>query len=941
MTIEHLWKLRKCCSDDSSFVHMLRIVDDLVPGACMPVHTSALGAADKTSHSRNAVAADQSAVSTPSAITPRATFIEWSCGREFRPVFISASFDSLTGYHGRDCLSGELQFWNIIVAEDRIRYFSAIHQLLYTGLERCKIAYRIRIKNGGLRFIDEELFAGASDGEDSLTIYSTLTLATAYRQSAADLRTTVDHSDEGICLLDAEGRILDLNPAMRDILALPQGRVECPKLGDLLKGDAQTIYRGLLRSAMEKHGARSGELTIHHPGDAAFDCRFTLHTLASDGAGAMKMILFARRLTEMRLVQHALMKSERDFKLLFENSHNGVFILHTFSHEILDINASACRMLGKRKSDLLGLPLLHLSPQAGKDLPLLNSEPNKNSTIHFKTTQYGRGGRELTLNVTASVLRYNGRPAFLCVAEDISAEEHLRELRMRDKRLQQAMEHAGHGLLYFDAGCSIRHSNAVLCRTLGYTSGELKFRTLRDLVHPDDQAAIQALQHEILESSGGKMHLEIRLLDKAGRTVWTRCAFSSLTQEGDDKPQAIAIVQNINELKSVKSDLQQRQAQVQEQSILTTELITQLQYDLRTTLNGILGFSSVLVRELGSDALLSAANNIHASAEQMLTRIGNIGALALLDSGVEFLNFVNFAPADEIEEVITHYHPAAERKGLKLIMNDASQQKRILADPDTFKLLLGNLIENAIKHTGQGCVSIDLQCMTAGEKPRLQISVRDSGVGISPARLARVFENNLRDAGQRKSDLREAELGLTVLQRLTAKMFGSLHIDSIVGNGTVVNMSFPVVETQLQRFQRQTPLQSAARFSTERPKILLVEDDRVGQELVSHFVKDLCTTDIASDGDKALGLCQRNSYDVVLMDINLGKRSMDGVDTLRRMRQIEGYHKTPAIAVTAFAMHDDREKYLSEGFCDYIAKPFNRKRLMESLAGILGQVPVC
>lgn len=204
----------------------------------------------------------------------------------------------------------------------------------------------------------------------------------------------------------------------------------------------------------------------------------------------------------------------------------------------------------------------------------------------------------------------------------------------------------------------------------------------------------------------------------------------------------------------------------------------------------------------------------------------------------------------------------------------------------------------------------------------------DNGIGIPNDKLDIIFEEFRQvDEGQGRN-FEGVGLGLTIAKKYIEKLGGNISVTSTLGIGSTFKLSFPSSDEKI----KETVSALSQEINTEsNPKILVVEDDEINVRVVKLFLRRTTKfVDVANSGEEALSLVKQNKYDVILMDINLGS-GIDGVQTTTEIRKIDGYKSTPIIAVTAYAYDDDKNSFLSKGFSNYLAKPYNGKDLLNMI----------
>jgi two-component system, sensor histidine kinase len=359
---------------------------------------------------------------------------------------------------------------------------------------------------------------------------------------------------------------------------------------------------------------------------------------------------------------------------------------------------------------------------------------------------------------------------------------------------------------------------------------------------------------------------------------------------------------------------------VEEASRAKSRFLATVSHELRTPLNGIMGMTELLMDSEPQPERRERLQVVQQSAGHLLTLIEDLLDVSRIEFGRFELHPEPAEPAQLVREVSGLLQPIAAARGLRLLCNiEPGVSTHVMLDAPRVRQVLHNLLGNALKFTDQGEVRITL----AQRGEQLQFIVSDSGRGIAPALLERIF-----DPFERGEDGRAAGtgLGLTISRQLARAMGGNLVASSRPGQGAQFHFTLdaPVVEgaQAVEITDPQAP-------SMLRGEVLLVEDNEVNALVARSMLESLgLTVREARDGIQALQALQQKRPQLVLMDCQMPL--LDGWEATRRWRQTEQAHRllrVPVVALTANAVAGDREVCLAAGMDDYLAKPFTRERL--------------
>ena len=392
-----------------------------------------------------------------------------------------------------------------------------------------------------------------------------------------------------------------------------------------------------------------------------------------------------------------------------------------------------------------------------------------------------------------------------------------------------------------------------------------------------------------------------------------------------------------------------------------SDFLANMSHEIRTPINAVLGMNEMILRE-DRRALNTDDKNIDCeTAKDALKNIG-VYAADVENAGHNLLALVNdildFSKieAGRLDLVEAPYKLTsilnnlsnmvlfkAQDKGLNFIIDvDETLPNELLGDEMRVKQILTNILNNAVKYTEKGHVKLSIK----GEKQNddkilLTVEVEDTGIGIKEQDRAKLFKQFQRLEMEKNSTVEGTGLGLVITQRLLEMMGGSIYVESEYGKGSVFTVQIPqkiVSENAVgdfqERFKANVMEAKTYRESFRAPSahILIVDDTRINLTVATNLLKNTgIQIDTATGGAQAVNMAEKNLYDVILMDQRMPE--MDGTEALHRIRATEGGKSKdmPVICLTADAVVGAKERYLAEGFSDYLTKPIDSYELEKML----------
>ena len=401
-----------------------------------------------------------------------------------------------------------------------------------------------------------------------------------------------------------------------------------------------------------------------------------------------------------------------------------------------------------------------------------------------------------------------------------------------------------------------------------------------------------------------------------------------------------AVVTDITPVKQVQIELETAMVAAEAANRAKSEFLANMSHEIRTPLNGVMGMLQLL-QTTKLDEEQGEFVKIGINSSSRLTQLlSDILDLSRIESGRMELHQGDFALSDLRQSILEMFASTAMGRNIRLLFDvSPALPATLFGDELRLRQILFNLVGNALKFTEKGSVEVGIApgASTADDGGRVVFIVRDTGIGIQQERLPDIFEPFTQIDGSFVRSHQGAGLGLTIVKRIVEIMGGTIFIESAVGEGTTVTVNLPLSAPETSK-EDSNPVKPQGHM-IPRPsiRVLLAEDDPSNQFALKHLLLKTGTApNLAENGRKVLELLSANPFDLILMDIMMPE--MDGVEATRRIRAGEvGESKKsiPIIAMTAYAMNSDREKFLAAGMDDYISKPVDMKELMEVIERVL------
>jgi len=366
--------------------------------------------------------------------------------------------------------------------------------------------------------------------------------------------------------------------------------------------------------------------------------------------------------------------------------------------------------------------------------------------------------------------------------------------------------------------------------------------------------------------------------------------------------------------------------------------LANMSHEIRTPMHAILGLTEVLLHETTDPRSRDRLTLVAQASDHLLALINNVLDISKIESGKFELAAVEMRVGDVFSRVLAMLHEESQRKGVTLAGElDVDASQAVLGDPMRLVQVLLNFAGNALKFTDAGTVTLRCRVVVGGPAGRLfRFEVQDTGIGVSSADRARIFESFEQGDGAVTRAHSGSGLGLAINRHLVRAMGGEIGLESRPGQGSLFWFSArlpPVTAAGAASPAGDADpagIEHVLRHAHAGARVLVVDDNEVNRIVARAQLNAVgIEPDDAADGEQAVEMARRLAYDLILMDIHMP--TLDGVEAARRIRRIERYRDTPIIALTADAFSADRQRFLDAGMSAHLAKPLQARQLYAAL----------
>jgi len=561
----------------------------------------------------------------------------------------------------------------------------------------------------------------------------------------------------------------------------------------------------------------------------------------------------------------------------------------------------------------------------------------------YELTYIRKDGSRFPAVVSVTALRDANSKiiGYLLIGTDNSARKQVEEqLRWTEESFRLMVESVtDYAIVMLDPEGRVVSWNSGAQRIKGYSAEEIvgqhfsRFYPLEDIERGAPQRDLDIV------TAMGRFEDEGWRVRKNGSTFWANVVYTAIRDQSGNLRGYAKLTRDLTERKRLDQVLQEKNAELESAKSVAekanrakSDFLSSMSHELRTPLNAILGFAQLL--EAGSppptDAQKIRLHQIIKAGWYLLELINEILDLALIESGKLSLSREPVALIDVIIECQAMIEPQAQQRNIKLTFIPFDETWFASADRTRVKQVLINLLSNAIKYNREHG-TVEVKCIESTPE-RLRISVKDTGEGLAPEKLAQLFQpfNRL---GQESSCEEGTGIGLVVTKQLVELMGGTIGVESTVGVGS--EFWIDLLRDVTPQLAAGNAMSSEPALQTQEnatPRILLyVEDNPANLMLVEQIIESHPQVRMLSarDGNLGIALARAHLPDVILMDINLP--GIGGIQALKILRKDPATMHIPVVAISANAMPRDIEKGLEAGFFRYLTKPIKINEFMNAL----------
>ncbi|MBD1584709.1 PAS domain-containing hybrid sensor histidine kinase/response regulator [Pseudoalteromonas sp. S16_S37] len=643
--------------------------------------------------------------------------------------------------------------------------------------------------------------------------------------------------------------------------------------------------------------------------------------------------------SDIERFQSAYLEEKEKFEQFVNLAPVGIVINRLSDGQFEYVNNEFSRFTGYGVDELNDMDYWQLTPKSYEDqeqhmLTLLAEEgrygPYKKEYIH-------KLGHTYPVQLSGvKIAKSDGTEYIWSVVQDISAQQRIEKQLQATKdeaelsafRMKLANDSAGIGVWEWDVVTNELIWDDWMYALYGIKEADFSgaYEAWESSVHPDDIEATKTLLFDAVAGKG-TYDPEFRVVHPNGQIRTMKASAEVIRDANGQALKVVGVNYDITDKVNSISELQKAKLAADQANRAKSEFLANMSHEIRTPMNAILGGLQLLQNTQLSDDLKTILINASSSAKSLLTLINDILDYSKIENNKLELEQQPFLFSEVVKSVQFDVDTLVSNKGIDLVhVVDKSFTNGWLGDIVRVKQILLNLVSNAVKFTEKGRVTIELSCKEYQGKKAVCICVADSGIGMSGAAQARIFERFEQADSSTTRKFGGTGLGMSITINLVKLMGGTVNLSSQIGRGTTVDVILPLEKSDKNTTAQAHKAVVAPQLSGK--KILIAEDNPINQVLIKSMLKDTnAELTLVANGKLAVEAAEQKDFDLILMDIQMPE--MDGVEAQQQIHKINSDIRI--IALTANVMLADVERYLQQGFTAHIGKPVD----MNNLYGVL------
>lgn len=616
-----------------------------------------------------------------------------------------------------------------------------------------------------------------------------------------------------------------------------------------------------------------------------------------------------------------LLKERKSLSTIIDSAPVGMMTVNK-EYQVLQINEACKSILGiplKRSHNLLKSEEQFTSLKVILDLIEQVVEEQKS----IRNYEFAIINNEVKRSIKVHVepLELSEEKCVLLAFEDETVKKEMAKTIVRNERqLRFVTDHMHDTITQITSKGIIEYCSTSYHTLLGYESESLKNHLIYEIIHQEDFEILKRMIKKC-EETHDSVKFEIRFINHKKESIWLEVMMKYIKNDLD--PSFLLFGRDVTQRRISEQEMINSKEIAVAANNAKSEFLANMSHEIRTPLNGIIGMANVsLMAELPSKQSDNIKMIKH-SAENLLKIINSVLDFSKIEAGKLTLEKHRFNLKAEMDKIIKPFVIEAGQKEIDFDLKvDEAINQILIGDPVRMAQVVNNILGNAIKFTEFGSVKCQVSLSKEDLKKQwITFRIEDTGIGIKNEHKDKIFTSFSQADGSITRKFGGTGLGLNITKKIIEMMQGEIFFESHYGQGTSFTCKLPFLKSLDIFDEEQKEKIVEADTVGVGYNILVVEDDVINQKLAQRLLKRKgFGITLVNNGQEAVDIYETGRFDLILMDIQMP--IMDGITATQKIREISSEY-IPIIALTAYAIKGDREKFLSKGMDDYISKPID------------------
>lgn len=852
-------------------------------------------------------------------------------------VFHNPYYLKLTGYSSEEIET--LDFIDIVHPKDKklIKLLFADDFKEIRTKSSQSYTYRISHKSGELRWLKSNVSLIEWNGKLALVdscfdITAQKEFEQNFLQEEQNFKLLVNSLDDMVFILSQKATIIQGNRTVYEKLKLPEQELVLRSFEEFnLQKDKNSLKDSVTQASEGKRVGLISLLKGHRGKTIPVEIRFF------SGLWSQKQVVFAvcQDISERIEAEKVIKLSEEKFSKAFETSA-AMMAISTFNEgRYIDVNETFLEKTGLTREEIIGHRSIdiRLYSEINRREELKTKMLRGEKIRNIETIVIHKSGQPLTCLFSSEIIYIQEKPCMLVVMNDITERKKSEErIQQSEQRFRQLAELLPEMVFEANAKGIITFANDYLLSLFELSEKEVINKlSISKLFESNSKLIVQNYLCHAL--SVPEFHSIELIAQKTNALTFPVLTHILATQTKGKVDKFMGILVDITERKEQELELVKAKELAEEASRAKEQFLSVMSHEIRTPMNAIIGTTNLLFQEDPLERQMGYLKALKFSAENLLVLLNDILDFSKIEAGKFQIHNTTFNLHEIAEGVFSTFETVARQKGITLELQfDKTIPQAIVGDPIRINQILANLISNSLKFTEKGTVTLKISSNRETKTHRLiNFSVTDSGIGIPKDKVDDIFKEFSQVYSKKNHRYGGTGLGLTISKRLVELMGGNLELKTSIGQGSEFYFSLKLKKTSKKV---ELPEKQAVKndVTITGYRILVAEDNEINAMIALKFLNTWgAIADLAINGQQAVAKVSNNTYDLVLMDLEMP--IMNGYEATKAIRELSDKKKNsiPIVALTASAMIDVRSRIKDTGMDGFILKPFKPSDLLDKI----------